>query len=147
MQLVSQGVSEVIISNRTYARARRLVQSILENFPATSALAIRLQTESLAKICARADILINATTTAWMSESFQAIAPIAFRSSMMVCDLTYNPPVTPFLKIASHTGCKTMNGVGMLLHQGALAFRIWSGQQAPLSVMRAALEKAIQQLQ
>jgi shikimate dehydrogenase len=65
---------------------------------------------------------------------------------MLVCDLTYNPPVTPFLKMASDAGCKTMNGVGMLLHQGTLAFRIWTGQEAPLSVMRAALEKAIQQL-
>ncbi len=146
MQLVSQGVSEVIIVNRTYARARRLVKSILENFPGASALAIRLQTESLAKIGARADILINATTTGWMSDNPQAIAPIAFKSSMLVCDLTYNPPTPPFLKMASHAGCKTMNGVGMLLHQGALAFRIWTGQEAPLSVMRAALEKTLQQL-
>jgi shikimate dehydrogenase len=111
-----------------------------------SALAIRLQTESLTKICARADILINATTTGGMPENLQAIAPVAFRSSMLVCDLTYNPPVTPFLTMASRAGCQTMNGVGMLLHQGALAFRIWSGQEAPLPVMRAALEKAIQQL-
>jgi shikimate dehydrogenase len=146
MQLVSQGVSEVIIANRTYARARRLVQSILENFPGASALAIRLQTDSLAKICARADILINATTMGSVFDSPQPIAPIGFRSSMLVCDLTYNPPVTPFLKMASDAGCKTMNGVGMLLHQGTLAFRIWTGQEAPLSVMRAALEKAIQQL-
>ncbi len=145
MQLVSQGVSEVIIANRTYARARRLVKAILENFPGVTALAIRLQSESLAKICTRADILINATTTGWMSGSHQAMAPTAFRPSMMVCDLTYHPPATPFLKMASHAGCKTMNGVGMLLHQGALAFRIWSGQEAPLSVMRAALEQAIQQ--
>jgi shikimate dehydrogenase len=143
MQLVSQGASEVIIANRTYARARRLVKAIVESFPGTSALAIRLQSETLEKICSRADILINATSSGLMSDRPLAITPAAFRPSMLVCDLSYNPPLTPYLKMAMQAGCKTMNGVGMLLHQGALAFRIWSGQEAPLSMMRAALDQAI----
>jgi shikimate dehydrogenase len=143
IQLVSQGVSEMIIANRTYVRARRLVKAITESFPGASALAIRLQGESLAKICLRADMLINATSTGLMADSSLKFLPSIFRSSMLVCDLTYNPPQTPFLKMAAEAGCKTMNGVGMLLHQGALAFRIWLGQEAPLSVMRAALEQAL----
>jgi len=146
IQMVSQGVSEMIIANRTYARARKLVKAITEIFPGASALAIRLQGESLAKICLRADILIHATSAGLMLDSLLNILPTSFRPSMLVCDLTYNPPHTPFLKMAAKAGCKTMNGVGMLLYQGTLAFRIWTGQEAPLSVMRTALEQAIQQL-
>ena len=143
IQLVSQGISEMIIANRTYAHARRLVKTITESFPGATTLAIRLQGESLAKICLRADILINATSTGLTVDSSLNISPSVFRPSMRVCDLTYNPPHTPFLKMAAGAGCKTMNGVGMLLHQGALAFRIWLGQEAPLSVMRTALEQAL----
>jgi shikimate dehydrogenase len=145
IQLMSHGVSEMIIANRTYVRARRLVKAITENFPGASALAIRLQGESLKKFCLRADLLINATSTGLMADSSLNFSPSIFRSSMLVCDLTYNPPQTPFLKMAASADCKTMNGVGMLLHQGALAFRIWTGREAPLSVMRAALEQAIEE--
>lgn len=143
MQLVNQRVSEIIIANRTYARARKLVKAIGESFPGSSALAIRLQGESLVKICSRADILINATSTGLMQEKPFAIEAKVFRPNMLICDLTYNPPLTAFLEMASQAGCKTMNGVGMLLHQGALAFRVWFGQEPPLSVMQAALERAL----
>jgi shikimate dehydrogenase len=47
------------------------------------------------------------------------------------------------LKAAKAAGCRTSNGLGMLLHQGAKAFEIWTGQPAPLNVMRRALEKHI----
>ncbi len=49
----------------------------------------------------------------------------------------------PFLKAAKNAGCRTANGLGMLLYQGAKALEIWSGQTAPVAVMRAALEKNV----
>lgn len=143
IQLVSQGVSEIIVANRTYIRARRLVKAIGEHFPQTSALAIRLQPESLEKICQRMDILINSIPSGLTPDEPVLLSPKSFRSETLICDLNYNPPATPFLKMASEAGCKTVNGLGMLLHQGALAFKIWLGREAPLSVMRAALEKAL----
>lgn len=143
IQLVSQGVSEIIVANRTYIRARRLVKAIGEHFPQTSALAIRLQPESLEKICQRMDILINSIPSGLTPDEPVLLSPKSFRSETLICDLNYNPPATPFLKMASEAGCKTVNGLGMLLHQGALAFKIWLGREAPLSVMRAALEEAL----
>jgi shikimate dehydrogenase len=47
------------------------------------------------------------------------------------------------LKAAKAAGCRASNGLGMLLHQGAKAFEIWTGQPAPLDVMRRALEQSI----
>jgi shikimate dehydrogenase len=145
-QMATDGISEIVIANRTYGRARRLVKTLMENFPNISALAIRMPGESLKKISLRADILIDATSSGLIFDNTLNISSVTFRPSMLVCDLTYNPPTTPFLKIAKEAGCKTMNGVGMLLHQGALAFQIWTGQEAPLSVMRKALEEGLQQL-
>jgi len=54
-------------------------------------------------------------------------------------DLVYNPPVTPFMTRALANGAKATNGLGMLLHQGALALELWTGLSAPLEVMRKAL--------
>ena len=143
MQLAAQGAAEVVIANRTYARARKLVKAIQENFPAVSGLAIRLQQiEPLEKICSRADILINATSIG-MSGEQPFLGAALFRPSLLICDLIYNPPVTPLLEEAARAGCQTLNGLGMLLHQGSLAFDIWLKREPPLSVMRAALEKAL----
>ena len=65
------------------------------------------------------------------------------RQAHAVYDMIYNPAETALLKAAKTAGCKTANGLGMLLHQGAKAFEIWTGQSAPLDVMRRALEQSI----
>jgi len=67
----------------------------------------------------------------------------SLRQARAVYDMIYNPPETALLKAAKAAGCKTANGLGMLLHQGARAFEIWTGKPAPLDVMRRALEQSI----
>jgi len=57
--------------------------------------------------------------------------------------MIYRPAETPLLRKARAAGCRVANGLGMLLHQGARALEIWSGQPAPLAVMRSALEANI----
>jgi shikimate dehydrogenase len=59
--------------------------------------------------------------------------------------MIYNPAETPLLKAAKAAGCRTANGLGMLLHQGAKAFEIWTGKTAPIDVMRRALEAEVYQ--
>jgi len=60
-----------------------------------------------------------------------------------VYDMIYRPAETAFLKAARSVGCRTANGLGMLLYQGAKALELWSGKPAPLEIMRRALEKNI----
>ncbi|HSU53667.1 MAG TPA: shikimate dehydrogenase, partial [Candidatus Dormibacteraeota bacterium] len=55
----------------------------------------------------------------------------------------YRPAETPFLKAAKSAGCRATNGLGMLLYQGAKALEIWTGQPAPVEVMRRALEQNV----
>ena len=57
--------------------------------------------------------------------------------------MIYKPAETKLLAAAKAAGCKTSNGLGMLLHQGAAAFEIWTGKPAPLDVMRRALEQNV----
>ena len=59
---------------------------------------------------------------------------------MTVCDVIPNPPHTPFLKIAETRGAVTLDGLGMLVYQGAIGFTMWTGHEAPLSVMHQALK-------
>jgi shikimate dehydrogenase len=58
-------------------------------------------------------------------------------------DMIYRPAETPLLKAAKAAGCRTANGLGMLLHQGARALELWTGRTAPVQLMRTALEKNI----
>jgi shikimate dehydrogenase len=67
------------------------------------------------------------------------------RQARAVYDMIYNPAETALLKAAKTAGCCTANGLGMLLHQGAKAFEIWTGKTAPLDVMRRALEAEVYQ--
>jgi shikimate dehydrogenase len=67
----------------------------------------------------------------------------AFTKGQLAFDLVYNLPETCFTRTASAGGAKAVNGLGMLLHQGAEAFTIWTGQPAAVDVMRQALEGAL----
>ena len=67
-------------------------------------------------------------------------AQFALRNTRAVYDMIYRPAETPLLQRAKKSGCRTANGLGMLLYQGAAALEIWTGQAAPVAVMRAALE-------
>ena len=60
-------------------------------------------------------------------------------SSAVVVDLVYKPLETSVMRAARQRGLKTVDGLGMLLHQGALALERWTGRQAPVEAMRAAL--------
>ena len=69
----------------------------------------------------------------------------SLRQTRAVYDMIYKPAETKLLALAKAAGCKTSNGLGMLLHQGAAAFEIWTGQTAPVDVMRRALEAEVYQ--
>jgi shikimate dehydrogenase len=62
---------------------------------------------------------------------------------LSVYDLVYNRPVTRLVKEALSMNLRAVTGSGMLLHQGAIAFELWTGRKAPLEVMRSALKEAL----
>jgi shikimate dehydrogenase len=68
---------------------------------------------------------------------------LPLRRASAVYDMIYRPAETPLLKLARAAGCRTANGLSMLLYQGAKALEIWTGRPAPLKEMRAALERNV----
>jgi shikimate dehydrogenase len=93
----------------------------------------------------RYDILIN-TTPVGMHPAIDAtpIAKQALTKEMVVMDIVYNPLNTRFLREATHRGCCTINGLDMFVCQGAHQFELWTGQTAPVEVMRQAVLAALQ---
>ncbi len=62
---------------------------------------------------------------------------------VLVCDLVYNPRMTPLLRMAQEKGAQTLGGLGMLVYQGAAAFELWTQREAPIDIMFAAAEEAL----
>lgn len=83
------------------------------------------------------DIIINATPLGLKPEDALPIDVSFLKKDHIVCDLIYKE--TPFLKRASAIGCKTLDGLGMLLWQGVFAFEIWTGRRPPVDIMRDTL--------
>ncbi|WP_333655172.1 shikimate dehydrogenase [Dissulfurispira sp.] len=83
------------------------------------------------------DIIINATPLGLKPDDPMPVDVPLINKNHMVCDLIYKE--TPLLREASKIGCKTMDGLGMLLYQGVFAFEIWTGIMPPVEVMRQAI--------
>jgi shikimate dehydrogenase len=88
------------------------------------------------------DVLIN-TTTIGMNAEKSLVDPNLLNPSIVVMDIIYNPIKTNLIKDAESKGCKTIKGVGMLVHQGAESFKIWTGYDAPIEVMKEAVIKSL----
>jgi len=91
------------------------------------------------------DVVINATPIGLFPD-VAATLPVVTESlqpRMIVCDLIPNPPQTRFLRDAAMRGCTVLDGLGMLVNQGVIGIRLWSGREPSSQVMREALEKAL----
>jgi shikimate dehydrogenase len=90
-----------------------------------------------------ADCIINATPLGLKKGDTMPVPDRFIQSKHLVCDLVYNPPATALLKAARAKKATTLEGLGMLLFQGVIAFEIWTGEKAPVAVMKAALIRQI----
>ena len=91
----------------------------------------------------RCDLLINATPVGMRESDPSPVGSDLMHPKLSVYDLVYNRPVTRLVKEALSMNLRAVTGSGMLLHQGAIAFELWTGRKAPLEVMRSALKEAL----
>ncbi len=89
-----------------------------------------------------ADLVVNATPVGMTGDGI-AIDPSVLHPGQVVADLVYHPLDTPLLVAARGAGAAVVDGLGMLVHQAALAIERWTGERAPVGVMRAAAEAAV----
>jgi shikimate dehydrogenase len=90
-------------------------------------------------------VVIQATPVGMKPSDQPVLDNEAFRAGQKVFDLIYMYPETALLSRARQAGADISNGLGMLLHQGALAFEIWTGQKADPAAMRLALSQSVYQ--
>jgi shikimate dehydrogenase len=99
--------------------------------------ALELNPENLKNVLTKADILVNATSVGMSPKiSETPVNAGLLRPGLVVYDIVYNPIETRLLKEAAAAGCKTISGLDMFVGQGALAFELWTGQKAPVELMK-----------
>jgi shikimate dehydrogenase len=137
LKLAAEKVAELFLVNRTQSKARAVAAEIKKQFPSTN-VTVGYPKSGM-------DLLVNATSLGLKAGDKSPLdgKQFSLERTRAVYDMIYRPAETALLKIAKQAGCKTANGLGMLLHQGAKAFEIWTGKPAPLDVMRRALEQNI----
>ncbi|ACV63524.1 shikimate 5-dehydrogenase [Desulfofarcimen acetoxidans DSM 771] len=144
VELALSGASLIHIANRTVDRAEEIA-GLIEGNTSCSSKAYSQQDLSLSKLMKDADLIIQTTSQGMYPRVTELPAyPLdAFHAGQLVCDLIYNPRQTIFLQMAEQCGAKTLNGMGMLLYQGALAFEYWTGLASPVEIMDQALRQVI----
>ena len=134
--------AEVVVLNRTPERASRLVADLAAGRGATRLRANALTPEMLAQCAQEADLLVNTTTVGMWPHVDASIWPDnrPLPGHLSVCDLVYRPLESKLIRQSRLAGALAIDGLGMLIAQGALSFEMWTGQWPPVDVMRAACE-------
>lgn len=142
--LARAGAERVLIANRTPERARALVA--LAAGLGQAAVVVPWEPAALVAAGQQATLIVNCTSVGLRHTPTEAASPLpaaALHPDALVYDLIYNPAETVLLRQARERGARTLNGLSMLLYQGALAFELWTGRPAPVETMRACLEAAL----
>ncbi len=137
LKLASDKVAELFLVNRTRSKAEEIAEEIKQRFPSVKV--------SVGYPTTPVELIMNATSLGLKPDDASPLDETQFTPGRAgaVYDMIYRPAETALLKSARLAGCKTANGLGMLLYQGAKAFEIWTGKPAPIGVMRQALEQNI----
>lgn len=139
VELGLSGVGEILVVNRDPGRGEQLVELLTER------VKIAARYEPLNgeyEVPADADVLVNATSIG-LSDA-QGRVPVAvgsLRPELVVADVIFNPPETWLIRTAAQRGCKTIDGLGMLVNQAVISFKIWTGVDPDAAIMRDALEE------
>ncbi len=139
VELALTGVNQIVVVNRTEKRGRELT-SLLNKKTHTHARYEKW--DRTYRVPDGTDILVNATSIGLFPD-VEARPDIDYESivrGMSVCDVIPNPPRTPFLTAAEKRGAQTIDGLGMLVYQAAIAFRMWTGEEAPVEEMKKAIK-------
>jgi shikimate dehydrogenase len=126
------GAAHVVLANRTKAKASKLAREF-------GAAASGLEAMEDAALLATRTLVVNCTPVGLKGGDFLGYAARATSKQCVHFDLAYGPSLTPFLKLAAKAGRPTIDGRHMLVHQGAAAFRLFTGKKAPIDVMLDAI--------
>jgi len=142
---LAHGGAELVILNRTLARAQALAAEFAGVSPMARLRSGPLEEERLRLEAARSDLVVNATSLGMWPQVGGSPWPegLPFPSHCLLFDLVYNPRQTRLMAQAVRGGASVVGGLRMLVHQGAEAFALWTGREPPVETMFAACWAAL----
>ena len=138
VELLQAGAAAITVVNRGATRGNELTALLNRTAPGTATF---VPWRGDYVVPEGIDLLINATSIGLFPD-VEARVPVAvegLRPSMIVCDVIPNPPRTRLIRDAEKRGCRTLDGLGMLVNQGVIGIRLWTGRDPRPQVMRQAL--------
>lgn len=137
--LIQNGAQVTVVSRHRDRAAQMLWELGAEAF------ALQYSDPAVVQAMRRAKVLVN-TTPLGLYPRIEEMPPVPLEGlhpDMLVYDLIYNPPVSKLLREAQKRGCRIVNGVKMLVYQGAESFKLWTGQYPPVDVMEQVVRQAL----
>jgi shikimate dehydrogenase len=146
-QAMLEKTPELVIANRNAGRARALVDELKEKFSsgplARTEANLRVAAwDDLARVLGEIDLVVNATSTGLDPEAPAVLPARLLSERLLVFDTFYGAGCAKFRHEVETAGARWADGLGMLLHQGVAAFSLWTGREAPLALVREALQGA-----
>jgi shikimate dehydrogenase len=140
VELALAGASSISVVNRTAERGTELVRVLNNHTPAKAEL---VSWQSNYKVPPDADMVINATSVGLYPRVHDRLDVDieSLKPDMVIADVIPNPPRTHFIKDAEARGCTTVDGLGMLVNQGVIGIKYWTGVDVDATVMRRKLEE------
>ncbi len=135
-------VKRMMIINRTPSEAQRLKRTLNRSYR-SKVTSTGLTPLRLKEFVDKADLIVNASSMGMKGVNDPPIRRSWLHPNQVVFDIVYNPPLTMLLRNARSAGAQTINGLEMLLNQGAASFKLWTGKNAPITEMRAALSQNV----
>ena len=142
VELGLSGVEHITVVNRSEQRGQELVDLLNQKVEVRADLTIW---DGDYQIPEETDVVINATSIGLGDPDARLpVDTTTLTSEMVVADVVFNPPQTQFLTESANQGCRTIDGLGMLVNQGVIGFHVWTAIDADAAVMREALEEYLE---
>lgn len=143
VQAALDGLSEISVFSRSTSKFNERAREIIERLKEYTTCKVNLYNlEDQARLkheISESTILVNGTSVGMAPNTDNTIIHdvTMFHKDLIVSDIIYNPRETKLMRLAKEAGCPTFNGLYMLLYQGAEAFKIWTGQDMPVDIIKA----------
>jgi len=141
-ELALAGAADILVLNRSSQRGEAMVSDLVRKTGAP----IRFQNwQDTFRVSSSVDLLVNATSVGLFPD-INSMPPVDLASAspgMLVCDAVPNPPDTALLRTARLFGLRVLDGLSMLVHQGVIGFRMWTGIDPPEDVMKDSLKSSL----
>ncbi|MEA3186992.1 MAG: shikimate dehydrogenase [Chthoniobacter sp.] len=139
VQCALEQCERLVLTNRTFAKARLLADELAPYFETPRVTAVPPDLETLRAQLPHIDLVINASASGMQNTDPSPLPAAVLPQHLLIYDTIYGAHRTALLRAADEAGIRSANGLSMLLHQGALSFEIWFDRPAPIEQMRAAL--------